>query len=94
MRRRRRRPWRRPACAARSRPPALGRYVYWKRKSDHFVLCEVDVFPLQVSAQLEDWREKGQREARWFTPEDAAYRILELDLASLILGLPDHLSEA
>ena len=69
------------------RKEPIGQYVYWKRKSDHFVLCRVDVFPLEVSEQLPTWREKGQREARWFSPEDAAHHILEPDLASLILGL-------
>ena len=58
------------------------------------MLCRVDVFPLEVSEQLPTWREKGQREARWFSPEDAAHHILEPDLASLILGLQDHLSKA
>lgn len=73
---------------------AIGRYVYWKRKSNHFILCHVDVFPLRVTEQLATWREKGQRETRWFTPEDAAYHILEPDLAALILRLPAHLQEA
>ncbi len=69
----------------------IGRYVYWKRKSDHFVLCRVAVFPLRVEEELASWREKGQRDSRWFTPEDAAYHILEPDLAGLILGLPGYL---
>jgi 8-oxo-dGTP pyrophosphatase MutT (NUDIX family) len=69
----------------------LGTYVYWKRKSDHFVLCTVAVFPLEVAERLDTWREKSQREWRWFSPEDAAYHILEPDLAGLILSLPEHL---
>jgi 8-oxo-dGTP pyrophosphatase MutT (NUDIX family) len=70
---------------------AIGRYVYWKRKADHFVLCRVEVFPLRVREQLATWREKGQRETRWFTPEEAALHILEPDLADLVRRLPAHL---
>ncbi len=61
-----------------------GRYSYWKRMSDHFVLCEVTLFLLDVERQLPTWAEQGQRESRWFSPEDAADLVDEPELASAI----------
>ncbi|MGO4573791.1 NUDIX hydrolase [Microvirga sp. 2TAF3] len=69
----------------------IGHYEYWKRRTEHFVLCRVDVYPLEVSKQLKSWREKGQREAQWFNVEDAAHQVLEPALAALIRGLPNHI---
>lgn len=68
----------------------IGRYVYWKRRTRDFVLCEVNVYPLRVSKQLKTWPEQGQRELRWFTPEEAAHQIEEPDLAELIRELRQH----
>jgi 8-oxo-dGTP pyrophosphatase MutT (NUDIX family) len=68
----------------------MGHYDYWKRRASHFDLCRVDVYPLEVSKQLSSWREKGQRDARWFDVEEAAHQVLEPALAELIRSLPEH----
>ncbi|GEO14364.1 NUDIX hydrolase [Microvirga aerophila] len=73
------------------KPKPLGHYDYWKRRAAHFDLCRVDVYPLEVSKQLSSWREKGQRDARWFDVEEAAHQVLEPALAQLILSLPESL---
>jgi 8-oxo-dGTP pyrophosphatase MutT (NUDIX family) len=75
--------------AIRSTP--IGQYQYWKRRTRDFVLCEVNVYPLQVSKHLKTWAERGQRELRWFTPEEAALHIEEPELAELIRDLPRRL---
>ena len=62
----------------------IGQYLYWKRRTRDFVLCQVNVYPLQVLRQLKTWPERGQREVRWFTLDEAAQHIEEPDLASLI----------
>ncbi|WP_112663761.1 NUDIX hydrolase [Microvirga flavescens] len=72
----------------------LGYYEYWKRRADHFDLCRVDVYPLEVSKQLKTWREKGQRDQQWFDVEDAAHQVLEPALAELIRSLPAHVTSA
>ncbi|MGO4704856.1 NUDIX hydrolase [Microvirga sp. 2MCAF38] len=72
----------------------LGYYEYWKRRTEHFDLCRVDVYPLEVSKQLKTWREKGQREQQWFDVEEAAHHVLEPALAELIRRLPLHLAPA
>ncbi len=69
----------------------IGQYRYWKRRTRDFVLCEVSVYPLQVSKQLKSWPERGQRDLRWFTPEEAALHIDEPELAELVRGLPQRL---
>ena len=70
---------------------AIGRFRYWKRRTRDFVLCEVNVYPLKVSKQLKTWPERGQREVRWFSPEEAALHIDEPELAALVRDLPGHL---
>ena len=62
----------------------IGQYLYWKRRTRDFVLCQVNVYPLQVLRQLETWPERDQRETRWFTLDEAAQHIEEPDLAALI----------
>ena len=48
-------------------PMPLGSYRYRKRKgSGASLMADVDVFPLAVTEELADWKEKEQRERRWF----------------------------
>ncbi len=52
---------------------AVGTYAYKKRLANGLnVLCEVSVFPLNVTGQRKRWPEMGQRDGRWFSPEEAA----------------------
>jgi 8-oxo-dGTP pyrophosphatase MutT (NUDIX family) len=62
----------------------IGRYTYWKRMADHFVLCVVKVYQLEVELQLPSWAEQNQRLCRWFKPEDAADLVDEPELATVI----------
>jgi 8-oxo-dGTP pyrophosphatase MutT (NUDIX family) len=66
----------------------LGTYRYVKRLSlRKKKRCEVQVFPLDVQEQAEDWPEKGQRERRWCTLEEAALLVDDGGLAKLLLEL-------
>jgi 8-oxo-dGTP pyrophosphatase MutT (NUDIX family) len=70
-----------------SRKP-VGSYRYAKRlRGEKSVPCEVEVFPLEVERQLENWPEKGQRETRLFTPVEAAMLVGEGGLVTLLLRL-------
>lgn len=63
----------------------IGFYLYEKRlKNRDAVLCQVTVFPLDVRKQLKKFPERGQREARWFSPSEAAEMVIEAGLAGLI----------
>ena len=64
-----------------------GSYTYWKRMSDHFILCEVTLYLLEVERQLDSWAEQGQRRSQWFRLEDAADLVDEPELATAIRNL-------
>ena len=70
-----------------TRKKPIGSYRYFKRLAGHFDWCQVDVYPLWVDKQLKSWRERGQREARWFTIEEAAELVLEPGLVALLREL-------
>ncbi|NGM35615.1 NUDIX hydrolase [Methylobacterium sp. DB0501] len=64
---------------------ALGSYFYHKRlKSRDMVLCQVQVFRLDVRKQLKTWPEQSEREGRWFSVPEAAEAVTEAGLAALI----------
>jgi 8-oxo-dGTP pyrophosphatase MutT (NUDIX family) len=65
---------------------ALGSYGYDKRLDNgSAVPCEVTVFPLRVVNQRKRWPEMNEREARWFTPEEAAEAVAEEGLRELLI---------
>ena len=64
---------------------AVGVYSYEKGlKGGESVTCEVAVFPLRVTRQLDSWNEQHQRDLQWFEPETAAAQVAEPELADLI----------
>ena len=63
----------------------IGSYHYLKEKKDGGgVPCRVDVFALQVTAQMEAWPEKGAREIAWLPLKQAAVRVSEPGLRELL----------
>lgn len=62
----------------------IGAYTYWKRQIEGFDFVRVDVFPLRVVAELDTWKEKGEREVRWVSPAEAAALVDEPDLKPLL----------
>ena len=65
----------------------VGEFYYFKRRSAHFDLCRVEVYLLGFEKRLEVYREKGQREARWFSLEEAAEAVEEPGLTALLHDL-------
>lgn len=66
----------------------MGDYRYLKRLPDgSAVLCEVAVFPLEVTRVLADWPEKEQRERCWLRADDAAGLISDDGLVPLFRAL-------
>jgi 8-oxo-dGTP pyrophosphatase MutT (NUDIX family) len=76
-----------------SEKPA-GRYTYWKRMNDHFALCEVKLYLLEVEQQLDSWAEQHQRDLHWFTLADAADIVDEPELSTAIRKLDTQLAVA
>jgi len=66
-------------------PVPLGTYRYRKRRrSGASLMIDVDVFPLAVTEELADWKERDERERRWFTLPEAATKVDESDLRDLM----------
>jgi uncharacterized protein Yka (UPF0111/DUF47 family)/ADP-ribose pyrophosphatase YjhB (NUDIX family) len=66
-------------------PTPLGSYRYRKRRaSGASLMIDVDVYPLLVTRELTEWKEKDERERRWFTLREAAAVVDEPDLTKLI----------
>ena len=63
----------------------VGSYHYLKEKKDGGGMpCRVDVFALQVTAEMDEWPEKGAREITWLPVEQAAVRVSEPGLRELL----------
>jgi uncharacterized protein Yka (UPF0111/DUF47 family)/ADP-ribose pyrophosphatase YjhB (NUDIX family) len=76
-------------------PSALGAYTYWKRRKDgRFKKVSVDVFPLAVHAEEDDWPEAAERERRWFALADAIDAVEEEELKKLLYSFKAELSPA
>ena len=66
-------------------PTPLGTYRYRKRRANGAsIMADVQLFPLAVSEELGEWKEKDERERRWFSLSEAAERVDEPDLRDLI----------
>ena len=64
---------------------AIGTYRYRKVFDDgDWQWLSVNVFPLAVRQELDQWKEAHQRERRWFSRADAANLVDEDDLRALI----------
>jgi len=84
-----------PECAAREAyeeggvegrvSASIGTYAYEKMlKNGAFRSLTVEVFPLEVAAEMADWPEASERTRRWFSVVEAAAAVDEPDLAALI----------
>lgn len=63
----------------------VGTFDYLKQRAKAGDIdCRVEVYPLKVAEQAEDWPEKGQRDTRWFDAAEAAEAVDEPELAALI----------
>jgi 8-oxo-dGTP pyrophosphatase MutT (NUDIX family) len=66
----------------------VGSFPYEKRlKNGGVVVCEVRVFPLEVSSQSKEWPEKQQREVKWLSAREAANTVQEPMLSTIIRRL-------
>ena len=65
----------------------VGSFLYFKRRSGSFDLIEVEVYVLHYEKRLSAYREKGQRDTKWFPLDEAAERVEETGLAQLLLDL-------
>jgi 8-oxo-dGTP pyrophosphatase MutT (NUDIX family) len=69
------------------RKKPVGRYLYWKRMADYFLVCKVKLFLLTVEGQLDDWSERNERLHHWFSLADAADLVEEPGLMTALRSL-------
>jgi len=68
------------ACSA-----SIGSYRYRKRRDNGASrMVDVDVFPIAVTDELDEWKEQDRRERRWFSLADAANAVDEPELKGII----------
>jgi 8-oxo-dGTP pyrophosphatase MutT (NUDIX family) len=72
----------------------LGTYLYWKRGEAHFDLVEVAVYRLDVTRQLTDWRERGERTTKWMSLSEATEAVQETGLQDILTALHARLTRA
>jgi ADP-ribose pyrophosphatase YjhB (NUDIX family) len=67
---------------------SIGVYHYGKRMADgSMTRCAVEVFALEVEQQLTAWPEQQQRRTDWFSLEEAAEAVQEVELRAIIQNL-------
>lgn len=86
--------WEEAGIVGEVEPEAIGRYSYEKRRRLGIAVpAVVHLFRMTVAEIRQDWPEKGQRERRWFAPEEAARSVHEAELAQLIRSASRDLSQ-
>jgi len=63
---------------------ALGSFRHRKQRGKRKHNLDVDLFPMKVRKQMAFWPEKGQRNAIWLPPQDAARLVHKRQLGRLI----------
>lgn len=66
----------------------IGEYQYGKVLDNGSILpCKVRVYPMIVEKLKRTWKERKERKRKWFSPESAARRVDEPELARLLMSL-------
>lgn len=72
-------------------PTSIGSYEYRKRRANGAaIMYDVEVFPLAVTRELDEWKEMDERERRWFPLDQAAASVDEPDLQAMIRSFGDR----
>ena len=65
----------------------LGLYSYTRNiGAEEQVPCVAMVYPVKVKSVEDDYPEAGQRKRKWLSPQKAAKRVAEPELANIIKG--------
>jgi hypothetical protein len=47
--------------------------------------CIVDIFQIEIKKAADDFKERGERTLDWVSPDEAARRVREVELKSLLV---------
>lgn len=78
--------WEEAGVRGRVKKEAVGRYTYLKMLDNGDVVpCVVDVFQIEVTGEEASFKERGERLVEWVRPDEAARRVREIELKSLLV---------
>jgi 8-oxo-dGTP pyrophosphatase MutT (NUDIX family) len=77
-----------------ARKKSVGRYTYlkWLENGD-VAPCVVEVFQIEVQDLVKDFKERGQRRIAWVSLEEAARRVREVELKSLLVNFKPKIKD-
>jgi len=75
-------------------PETLGAYTYPKVLRDGVqVVCKVQVYALEVTNMVKNFKEKGERRIEWVSFDEAAGRVREPELRHLFLAFKKKMTD-
>ncbi|WDZ75098.1 NUDIX hydrolase [Ensifer adhaerens] len=78
--------WQEAGVRGKVRKKPVGSYTYLKSLDDGDVVpCVVDIFQIEVDELADDFKERGERILAWVSPDEAARRVREIELKSLLV---------
>ncbi|MCY1235461.1 hypothetical protein D9M72_480780 [compost metagenome] len=78
--------WQEAGVRGKVRKKPVGSYTYLKSLDDGDVVpCVVDIFQIEVDEVADDFKERGERVLAWVSPDEAARRVREIELKSLLV---------
>lgn len=87
--------WEEAGVRGRAKRKPVGRYTYLKELADgNVAFCIVDLFQIEVTEISTDFKERGQRVFDWVSPSEAARRVREIELKSLLVNFKPSASKA
>lgn len=79
--------WEEAGVRGKTRKDPVGSYVYLKELDDGDVApVIVEMYQVEVTKIRAEFKEKGQRVADWVSPDEAARRVREIELKSLLVN--------
>ncbi|MBP1876335.1 8-oxo-dGTP pyrophosphatase MutT (NUDIX family) [Ensifer adhaerens] len=87
--------WEEAGVRGKVKKKSVGSYTYLKELDDGNVApCIVEMFQIEVTEISTDFKERGQRVFDWVSPSEAAGRVREIELKSLLVNFNPNASKA
>lgn len=78
--------WEEAGVRGKARKKPIGRYTYLKLLGDGDVVpCIVDIFQIEIRKLTGTFKEHGERKIAWVSPDEAARRVREVELKSMLV---------
>lgn len=86
--------WEEAGVRGKAEKRPVGHYTYLKELDDGNVApCIVAMFQIEVTEIKTDFKERGQRVLDWVSPSEAARRVREIELKSLLVNFKPNASK-